>query len=100
MDDWAELLRAVLSGVALGVVYFAGLWLSVRRAAQLERPALFMVGSFMLRTMIVLIGFYLIMDGRWQQLLAALAGFALVRVVLVRCLVRPARSSPLSKPSR
>jgi F1F0 ATPase subunit 2 len=100
VDNWGNLLLAVLSGVGLGGIYFGGLWLSVRRVARLERPALFMIGSFVLRTMVVLIGFYLIMDGQSQRLLAALAGFALARVVLVRALSEVSRSSLLSKPER
>lgn len=78
-----SLLPAFIVGAALGLLYFGGLWLSVRRLGRSKRPALWMMASFWLRTGLLLAGFYLIMDGQWQRLLAAAAGFMLMRVLLV-----------------
>lgn len=77
------------AGAALGAAFFAGLWWTVRRGLVSERPALWFMGSMLVRTALVLAGFYLVADGRWQRLAACLLGFALARGAVVRRL-RPA----------
>jgi F1F0 ATPase subunit 2 len=90
--DWLLLIPAFGAGVALGVFYFLGLWWTIRRLSIVRGPALWALASFLLRSGIVLAGFYLVMAGRWQNLLACLAGFTLMRLWLVRRL-KPARTS-------
>lgn len=70
-------------GAALGAFYFLGLWWTVRRLDS-RNPAALLLLSFLLRTAVVIGGFYLIMDGRWELLLTALGGFIAARVVIVR----------------
>ncbi len=72
------------TGAALGFFYFGALWLTVKRLPQAARPAWLAAGSFVLRNAAALLGFYHIMDGRWERLLAGLAGFLAMRSVLVR----------------
>ena len=79
-----QLCMAVLAGLALGLFYFGGLWLTVRRIACCTRPALLMFGSFLVRLLVTLCGFYLVMDGMWERLLAGLGGFLVMRFVLTR----------------
>ncbi|MCB0585259.1 MAG: hypothetical protein KDD06_08040 [Phaeodactylibacter sp.] len=82
-----ELLTLVLSlvaGAALGAVFFGGLWWTIRRGLVSRRPALLFVGSLLLRSAIVIAGFYFVAGGTWKTLLACLAGFVLIRVALVR----------------
>lgn len=75
---------AFACGAALGALFLASLWWSVRRLEQLAHPGLFMAGSFAVRMLLVLGGFYLLSDGGWRNLVAALAGFTLVRILAVR----------------
>jgi F1F0 ATPase subunit 2 len=86
-----DLVFALLAGAGMGFFYFIGLWWTVRKLSSTQRPALLSVGSFMLRTGVVLAGFYFIMGGRWERLLACLVGFMTARIVLVIRL-RPGRS--------
>jgi F1F0 ATPase subunit 2 len=79
-----QLCIAVLAGLVLGLFYFGGLWLTVRRITCSTRPALLMLGSFVVRLLVTLCGFYLVMDGSWELLLACLAGFLVVRFILTR----------------
>ncbi|GIW83184.1 MAG: hypothetical protein KatS3mg105_4991 [Gemmatales bacterium] len=72
------------AGAALGLFYFGGLWWTVRRIAHAQHPAGLLLASFVLRTLIVLIGFYFVMSGHWERLLACLAGFVMTRIVLIR----------------
>lgn len=67
-------------GLILGAVFYGGLWLTVKKGLTAKSPALLFLGSFVLRTVLVLIGFYyLSLSGIWQSLLAALVGFILIR---------------------
>ncbi len=73
---------ALVVGIALGVFYFYGLWWTVRRLNS-PHAAILLPVSFLVRGAVVVGGFYLVMDGRWQSLLAALAGFIAARIVIV-----------------
>ncbi|NIR30469.1 MAG: ATP synthase subunit I [Gammaproteobacteria bacterium] len=75
---------ALAAGAALGLVFFWGLWKTVDRLPQARRPALWMLVSLLLRSSLVLGGFYfLARDGHWERVLAALLGFVLARVLLI-----------------
>jgi F1F0 ATPase subunit 2 len=87
MNELLTLLPAVLAGIALGLFFFGGLWYTIRHLATSHRPALLLLGSFVLRTGLTLLGFYLVMGGvvgAWQRLLAAALGFFLARLLLTR----------------
>ena len=79
-----EILFSFFIGIALGGVYFAGLWETVRKLPDAEKPARRVALSFALRMTLVLSGFYLVMQGDWQRLAAALVGFLLMREILLR----------------
>ena len=84
MNDLVPLAMAGVGGLLLGVVFFGGLWLTVNRGAASERPALWFFGSFLLRTSVVICGFYLVSGGQWQRLLICLAGFVVARHIVMR----------------
>ena len=78
------IIGSVVIGSVLGVFYFGGLWLTVRRVATDEQPALLLFVSFLVRSGVVLSGFYFVTDGRWERLVACLAGFLAARTLLIR----------------
>ncbi|MHC1698064.1 MAG: ATP synthase subunit I [Geobacteraceae bacterium] len=82
---------AAVAGLALGLFYFGGLWLTVRKIPGSGNPGILMLGSFVVRLLVTLCGMYLVMDGTWERLVACLAGFLLMRIVMT-CLLSPARS--------
>jgi len=82
--DMLLLAAAVLGGGVLGVIFFGGLWWTVRVALASAQPALWHFGSVLLRTAVTLSGFHLIGVGHWQRLLACLAGFVLARIIVTR----------------
>ncbi len=85
MNEWAITLTPVfLLGVVLGLLYFSGLWITVQKLPHVHRPALWMVFSFVLRHLLVVSGFYLIVEGQWQRVIACLLGFLLIRLVFVK----------------
>jgi F1F0 ATPase subunit 2 len=84
------LLVAFFVGMGAGLLYFGGLWWTVRRLPTARQPALLTLGSFFVRTGLSLAAFYFASGGQWQRILASLLGFIIVRVFLVRRM----RSSP------
>ncbi len=82
---------SALAGLLLGLFYFGGLWLTVRKIPGSGNPGILMLGSFVVRLLVTLCGMYLVMDGKWERLVVCLAGFLLMRIVLTR-LLGPARS--------
>ena len=81
-------LLAGLAGLALGVVFFGGLWWTVLKAASSGHPARWFLGSALLRGAIVLPGFFLLSGGHWQRLVGALVGFIVARLGVI-WLTRP-----------
>lgn len=80
----AWIIAALLIGGGLGLFYFGGLWMTVRRAACAPQPELLFCMSFLMRTGAVLLGFYMLTGGRWERLAAGMAGFLLARTLLIR----------------
>jgi F1F0 ATPase subunit 2 len=83
------LAMAFLTGMGAGIVYFGGLWWTVRQLPFARQPALLTLGSFLVRTGISLTAFYLASGGRWERILISLLGFMIMRGLLVRRM-RPA----------
>lgn len=84
MNETLMLAVAGAAGLVLGAVFFGGLWWTVRKGVSSPRPALWFVGSMLLRTGIVLAGFYLVGAGQLQRLLVCLLGFVIARFLVMR----------------
>jgi F1F0 ATPase subunit 2 len=89
MNEFMQLLLAFLEGLLLGVFFFAGLLWTVRRLHSSKQLALLFLGSLLLRTSIVMLGFYFILGDNWLHLVAGVIGFVNARILLTR-LTRPA----------
>ncbi len=83
MPDMLSLIVASVFGVLLGVVFFGGLWWTVQHGLSSTKPALWLLGSALLRTGIALAGFYAIGRDDWKRLLAALVGFIVARSIVM-----------------
>ena len=84
MNEFMSLVFALLAGALLGVFFFAGLWWTVRKMESSKQVALLFLGSMLLRTSVVIIGFYFILGDNWQRLLAGLLGFIIARIIVTR----------------
>jgi F1F0 ATPase subunit 2 len=78
------LIVALLAGGLLGVVHFGGLRITLDYLPRVTRRELLLVGSFLVRVALCLGGFYLVMGGHWERLLACMLGFMVIRHMLVR----------------
>jgi F1F0 ATPase subunit 2 len=84
MNSTLVLVLALLSGTLLGVIFFGGLWWTVRRGLLSPVPALWFSASSLIRIAAAVGGFYVMSHGDWQRLLACLLGFLLARIVVMR----------------
>ena len=84
MIETASMAPSLVAGVLFGLMFFGGLWWTVRKSVSHERPALWFLGSLLLRTSIILAGFHFVSDGHWDRLLACLLGFVIARFTLTR----------------
>ncbi len=80
---------ALLGGLIIGVFFFSGLWITIRRVEHMQRPGIILFASSMTRLVVALAGFYLLAWGRWERLLIAVIGFMLARMVMIRSLGYP-----------
>ena len=88
MNEPLTLILAGVAGLFLGAIFFGGLWWTVRKGVSSPRPALWFLGSLLLRMSVILAGFYFVGGGQWQRLLGCLIGFVVARFVVLR-LTRP-----------
>jgi F1F0 ATPase subunit 2 len=93
MNETLMMVLALIFGAGLGVVFFGGLWWTVRKSLQSKRPALWIFGSLLLRISIVAAWFYLFAGHHWERLLLSLLGFIAARFVVIR-LTRPSGQNP------
>lgn len=94
MNDLLMLGLALAGGMLLGLFFFGGLWLTVRRIPGSRSPVLFTIGSFIARTAVVMVGFYFITQGHWARVAVALLGFLVMRAILIH------RFRPIRETSR
>jgi F1F0 ATPase subunit 2 len=89
MSHAVVLALAFSSGFLLGGLFFGGLWWTVRRGIRSAAAALWFSASSVLRTALVLAGFYVASQGEWQRVLACLLGFISARAAFLRLNLKP-----------
>jgi F1F0 ATPase subunit 2 len=75
---------AALAGILFGVIYFGGLWLTIQKMGQMDRPILLLTGSFIVRLALVLVGFISSQMEEWNYLAVSLITFFLTRFYYIR----------------
>lgn len=83
MNSAFSLASGLIQGSFLGIFYFGGLWLTLKRLHQCRQPTLLSLSSFSARTLICAIGFYLIIGKGIVTLLFSLVGFVLIKIILI-----------------
>ncbi len=84
MTEWILRAGALLAGVALGALFFGGLWWTIRRSLHAAHPALWFSGSLLVRSVAVLAGFYGVAGHDGARWLAAVCGFVLAQRLSLR----------------
>jgi len=101
MTVLVNIIVPVFAGLALGILYFGGLWLTLNRVTTSSQPAFLVLGSYMGRLAICLAGFVLVARiAELQGLLLSTAAFIGVRLILVRRWGNPGLALPGTDVSR
>ena len=97
MNELISLLSPFAAGALLGLLFFGGLWLTVTKGMSSPHPALWFFISMLLRTGVVLTGFYFVTAGQLERLLACLAGFIVSRLIISHLLKASGKELPARK---
>ncbi|MGK2872776.1 MAG: N-ATPase subunit AtpR [Alphaproteobacteria bacterium] len=100
MNEALSLASALIAGIMLGAFFFGGLWWTVRKAMTSERVALWFLGSMLLRTSVVMLGFYFVLGDDWRRLIAGLIGFVVARLIVMRLTRSVTKPSPFAQDAR
>jgi len=84
MSELLFLALATVAGLALGSLFFGGLWWTVRKGILCRWSTFWFFGSMLLRMGVVLTGFYFVGRGDWKRLVACLSGFVIARFIVTR----------------
>lgn len=87
MSEWGlaiPVALAALAGLGLGAFHFLGLAWTLRRALPSQAPALWLLGSLVLRGALVGLGFFAVGGGEWSRWLACALGFIVARHLVTR----------------
>ena len=79
--DLGRLMLGAFAGLALGALYFGGLWLTVCFVGRVSRPQRLLLLSAVGRLSGVLLAFYGLLLRGWVTLAAAMAGFLAARTL-------------------
>lgn len=93
MNPVVLLAFSFFGGALLGLFYFNNLWNTTRKAVDEGRQGVFLLTSYFIRTAVVLAGFFIIMSGSWERVVAALAGFILMREIVKRIISKEKAAS-------
>ena len=84
MNELLQMLLALLAGMLLGALFFGGLWWTVQKGLAAKQPALWFGISMLLRTGIVMAGFFFVAGADWKRMLLCLLGFVVARIIVIR----------------
>ena len=79
---------AVFWGLALGLLYFGGLWITVQKMAVSKNPRVLMISSWLIRLGIVLPGLWLVLKQGAGVFCIAFGVFVTTRFVIQKIAVR------------
>jgi F1F0 ATPase subunit 2 len=91
MSEIAAFSLVLIAGFLLGSFFFGGLWWTVQKGLTSRHPVLWFFASNLLRTGLVVIGFYFTSGSDWRKFVVCLIGFVIARVAVTR-LTRTAKN--------
>lgn len=85
-DSW---ILPLLGGILLGIIFFGGLWYTITHGVVASHPEIWFLLSLLARMSLAVVGFVVLSRGRWDRLLACLAGFLMARIAVLYWLPLP-----------
>ncbi len=83
MNEILHISLAFIGGVALGTLFFGGLWFTIKKAVTAKLPALWLSVSFIVRAGLTLGGLYGIGMGSLKFMLIGVLGFFIARFLVI-----------------
>ncbi len=80
---WLNIVLAFATGMGLGLFFFGGLWLTVRRIPSSRHPKRLVWSSFLVRQILTIALLLLVCQTDWHRWSAALAGFLAMRTLMI-----------------
>ena len=77
-----NILWPLVAGIVLGFFFYGGLWITIKKGIDSKYAYLLLIGSFFIRTAVVLLGFYYVAKGDWKSMFYCLIGFVLAKFIL------------------
>jgi F1F0 ATPase subunit 2 len=85
---WVILLvLGCIAGLALGLLFFGGLWWTTQRLATSSRPALVMSVSLLVRTGVLALALVVLARSHVSLLVGAVVGIVIARIGLTRAAI-------------
>ena len=84
MNDLAVNMFSLAAGALFGIFYFHGLWFTLKKLPYTSQPALLTMGSFLGRTALCVLGFYLVVTMvNLEGLMISIIGFTASKITIV-----------------
>lgn len=85
-DQPAHFVAVFGAGLALGFLYFIGLWYTIRIVTTARASAPLLLLSWLVRTSVLLTGIWLSTAGQWQRVAMCMCGILLARFFVVQAM--------------
>ncbi len=93
-DSLLIVIKMLAVGISLGIVFFGGLWLTLKRLTSSNSPHLLVLLSALFRTTAVVYGLWFFSNGSPLGIVSGMGGFVALQMVAVhRGLVSTPRSN-------
>jgi len=84
MNDLGVNMFSLAAGALLGILYFQGLWLTLKNLPNTSQPVLLTMGSFLGRMALCVLGFYLVVTMvNLEGLILSIIGFTASKITIV-----------------
>lgn len=93
MNEQLVLILTFIAGLLLGGFFFGGLWWTTRKGVLSRSPALWFMGSLIIRLGVTLALFYFLCRNHWERMLICLAGFIIARMIVMRLVQNKKKSN-------
>jgi F1F0 ATPase subunit 2 len=88
MNETYELFVSFLTGLVIGIIFFYGLWRTIKVMPTSKTPAIWMLGSAISRIGLLLLGFYFVTslgpEGKLMRISLCFIGILIARFIVTK----------------
>lgn len=98
MNETYELFLSLLTGLFIGMIFFYGLWRTIKIMATSKTPALWMFGSAISRIGLLLFGFYFVTslstEDKLMRIILCFIGILIARFIVTKTIEIKEKTKP------